>query len=203
MLRTNEIPPNFLFYMFTAIVVGPGLWMLLLMWAFGDAKRIPFKRIGQVVLICLMLVGLSQAQAPAQAQQDSLVRRVERVEDSTTQLQGLARGQDEINRSNRELLATISVNSADREKRLQALEQGLTVIQATAESVQRSTKDATDRIQLLVALAGAVLLAYQVYRDRTLRNGHGPFSDIKEQMKKQQNTIDEILQTMPRSRRKN
>lgn len=196
---SHEIPPNFLFYMALSLVTGSGLWFLLLMIAFGDAKRIPWAFMGKCALVCLMLVGLSQAQAPAQAQQES-TRRIERLEDQTRVLDRDTVDIKRLTAVQADLLKEIATANGKQDERLQQLEKGLEVITASAESVKATTESFKGSVQLWLSIAGAIFIAVQVgiawKQDKSLRNGHSPWAKIEKQLETQGQQNQKLMQDL-------
>lgn len=168
-MRGAQLPPNFLFYMFAVIAIGPGLWMLLLMWAFGDAKYIPWKRIGQVIFVCFALAGFGHSQQPGWAQdrfreQDSALREQDARINRLSQEFEVHKNVEEITRSqiNRDI-ARVNDQTDTNEKDINAL---------------KGTEQRLYGISLaLGALGSAFIFGFvelvKAYRTKNGKNGNG------------------------------
>lgn len=196
----TELPDNLPLLVVASWVIGPGIWLLIVTCWNGDIKRVPWGRLGQCAMVCLMLAGLSQAQAPAQAQQDSAVRRIEKLEDQSTGFTATNAKLETIIAQQKDMLQQLIATNAKQDERIDANSDALQKIAVAAQTI----KDTQDQFASRVTWVGSILtvvvivagFALDRIREKRMSNGHSPWAKIEKQLEEQAKENQQLMREM-------
>lgn len=159
------------------------------------------RRFGHLVIFGgVLIVGGQSQNSPAQAQQQDAGRRIERLEDFRTDSVSKTSKLEQIAEQQQALMNQVVASNAKQDDRLQAQEEGLKVITASAESVRATTEDFKGSIQTWISVGGVLFIGLQLFiawrQDKRMMNGHSPFTKLQKQMAEDREETDKILKAL-------
>lgn len=182
-----------------SLALGPGIWLLIFACLNGDIRRVPWKRLGQCAMVCLMLAGLSQAQAPVQAQ-DSAVRRIEKLEDQSTGFVATNAKLETIIAQQKDMLAQLIATNAKQDERIDANSDALQKIATVAQTIKETQDQFASRVTWVGSILTVVVIvagfALDRIREKRMSNGHSPWAKIEQQLEKQAEENQKIMREM-------
>ena len=193
----TELPDNLPLIVAASWLMGSGLWLLIFACWNGDVRRIQWKRIAQCAFVCLLLAGAGYSQQPAQAQQDSTTRRVERLEDQATAFTAVDADLKAIVSQQKDMLIQLIATNAKQDDRIDANSDTLQKIAVAAETIKETQDQFASRVTwvggiltVVVIIAGFVL---DRIREKRMSNGHSPWAKIEHQLAEQAKDNQKIM----------